>query len=71
MGQGRLLVHVVRQQILRTRKARPQRMLRTVASENFIGSTQPARPEDFGLERFIDVVPAATGDDEQSHGRDD
>ena len=60
VGQGRLLVHVVRQQILRTREAGAQWMLRTVASENLIGSVQPERLEYFRLERLIDVIPAAT-----------
>ena len=71
MGQGRLLVHVVREQILGAREARAQWVLRTVASEDFIGRVQPKRPEYFRIERLVDVIASATRDDEQLHRRDD
>jgi hypothetical protein len=40
-----LFVHVVREQILSTREARAQWMLRTVAGKNVIGRIEPKRPE--------------------------
>ena len=71
MGEGGLLVHVERRQILRPRESGPQRVLSTMTSEIFIGSPQRARLGDFGVERLIDVVTASSGDHRQRHGGND
>ena len=50
VGQGGLLIHIVRQQVLAARKPSAQGVLYTVASEELVGCVQPERPQDFRVE---------------------
>jgi hypothetical protein len=71
VGQRSLLINVVREQILRARKAGAQWVLCAVASEDLIGCVQPKCPEQLRIERLVDVIAMATRHEEQIDCRED